>query len=270
MNEAIRLLGLLDDEAIMLDEAALGLAALDHPGVDLAPYAERLSAIGATLFKRGRGLTGAHDRAELLADVIGDEFGFHGDQSNYDDPANADLMAVLDRRKGLPVTLSILYVALARRMGWEAHPLNTPGHVLVRIGAEPATVVQDPFDGGAILDEAGVKRLLGRVLGSHAAPEPEHFTPLSNRSTLVRLLSNQATRARRTGDLDRALVLYERMTGFAPSYTGLWWERARIEQLLGRAKDARGSLGAMLETTRDPALRARIRAALDALARSNS
>ena len=85
---------------------------------------------------------------------------------------------------------------------------------------------------------------------------------------LVRLLSNQAARARRAGDLDRALTLHERMTSFAPSFTGLWWERARLEQLLGHARTARASLGAMLETTRDPALRSRIRAALDALARS--
>lgn len=270
MHEAIQLLGLLEDEAIMLDEAALTLAALDHPGIDLAPYGERLAMMAARLHARGRGLTGARDRAELLADVIADDHGFHGDAERYGDPANADMICVLDRGQGLPVALSILYVALARRIGWEAQALNTPGHVLIRVGSEPATVVQDPFDGGAILDETGIARLLTRVLGSHARPEPEHFAPLSNRSALVRLLTNQATRARRDGDLERALTLYERMTGFAPSYTGLWWERARIEQLLGRGRLARMSLSAMLETTRDPTLRARIRAALDALARSNS
>ena len=180
----------------------------------------------------------------------------------------ADLVAVIDRRRGLPVALSILYVAVARRVGWPAEPLNMPGHVLVRIGREPDSVIVDPFDGGAILDGKGLSSLVARVVGSHATVEPEHLAPLGNRAVLVRLLSNQAARARRAGNLERALVLHERMTSFAPSFTGLWWERARLEQLLGRVRTARASLGAMLETTRDPALRSRIRAALDALARS--
>ncbi len=72
----------------------------------------------------------------------------------------------------------------------------------------------------------------------------------------------------RERELARALVLHERMTTIAPSFTGLWWERARLEQLMGQVHAARGSLSAMLETTRDATLRTRIRAALDALARS--
>src|SRR5689334_3350382 len=116
----------------------------------------------------------------------------------------------MDRRRGMPVTLSILYVAIARKVGWQAEPLNTAGHVLVRVGQEPAAVIQDPFHGGAILDQEGLAALLARMLGNHVIPEPEHLTPLSNRAVLVRLLTNQATRARRIGDVERALALYER------------------------------------------------------------
>lgn len=269
MSNAMLRLGLLDDEAIALDEAALTLAALDHPDVDITPYAECLSALAMQLLARANGVTAASDRAALLRELLVGEHGFTGDSTDYDDPANADMIAVLDRRRGLPVALSILYVALARKVGWTADALNTPGHVLVRIGQDPAAVIQDPFHDGELLDETGVRRLLGRLLGSDEADlEPEHMTPLSNRSVLVRLLSNQATRARRAGDLSRALELHERMTMIAPSFTGLWWERARLEQLAGRVHAARASLGAMLETTRDPVLCTRIRMALDALARS--
>lgn len=268
MSEAVTQLGLLEDEAIVLDEAALLLAALDHPGVEIDAYVNRLAFMAAQLLSRSGGVATAHDRAALLAELIGQEHGFRGDTVTYDDPANADLIAAIDRKRGLPVTLSILYVALARKVGWSADVLNTPGHVLVRIGSDPAAVIIDPFTGGAILDTAAITALLSRVTGTHTVPEPEHLTALSNRSVLVRLLSNQATRARRNGDLERSLVLHERMTSIAPSFTGLWWERARLEQLLGRVHAARGSLGAMLETTRDPTLRMRIRAALEALARS--
>jgi len=268
MDEAVKQLGLLEDEAIPLDEAALMLAALDHPHLDLEAYLDQIADMAAQLIGRGHRATGARERAELLADLVHHEHGYRGDSNDYDNPANADLVAVIDRRRGLPVALSIVYAAVARRVGWTADPLNMPGHVLVRLGREPDSVIVDPFAGGAVLDGEGLARLIARVVGSHATVEPEHLTPLSNRAVLVRLLSNQAARARRAGDLDRALVLHERMTSFAPSFTGLWWERARLEQLLGRARSARASLGAMLETTRDPALRSRIRAALDALQRS--
>lgn len=268
MDDAIRQLGLLEDEAIPLDEASLLLAVLDHPHVDVDDYLDQIAGMATRLLARGHRAVGARERAELLADLVHREYGFRGDSNDYDNPANADLISVIDRRRGLPVALSIVYVSVARRVGWASEPLNMPGHVLVRLGREPDAVIVDPFGGGAILDGAGLARLIARVVGSHATVEAEHLAPLGNRAVLVRLLSNQAARARRAGDLDRALTLHERMTSFAPSFTGLWWERARLEQLLGRARSARASLGAMLETTRDPALRSRIRAALDALARS--
>jgi regulator of sirC expression with transglutaminase-like and TPR domain len=268
MGEAIQQLGLLEDEAIPLDEAALMLAALDHEEVDVDPYLSQIAGMAAELAGAMPRAPRAHDRAERLADLLHRRHGFRGDAADYDNPANADLIAVIDRRRGLPVALSIIYVTVARRVGWTAEPLNMPGHVLVRIGRETDSVIIDPFDRGVVLDSAGLARLVGRVVGSHATVEPEHLEALGNRAVLVRLLSNQAARARRGGDLERALALHERMTSIAPSFTGLWWERARLEQLLGRARTARASLGAMLETTRDPALRSRIRAALDALARS--
>ncbi len=265
--DGIARIGLLDDEAIPLDEAALALAALDHPGVDLARYRRRIALWTAQLLARDAG-HGAAQRAAALAAVLADDAGLVGDSASYDDPANADLVRVIDRRRGLPVTLSILYVALARRLGWSADPLNVPGHVLVQIGKDADSVVIDPFDRGRTLAPRDVGDLLARMLGRDARPEAAHFAPLGNRSTLVRLLSNQATRARQGGDIARALELHERMTVIAPGFTGLWWERARLEQLLGRVNDARVSLWSMLETTRDQALRARIAAALDALARS--
>ncbi|MCA3254809.1 MAG: transglutaminase family protein [Alphaproteobacteria bacterium] len=265
--DGVSALGLLDDEAILLDEAALALAALDNPDADLAAYRRQIALWTARLLARDAGV-GAADRARALAAVLADEGGFVGDDRTYDDPANADLIRVIDRRRGLPVALAILYVALARRVGWTAEALNVPGHVLIRIGADADSVLVDPFDRGRILAAHDVRELLARMLGRDARPEPAHFAALGNCSTLVRLLSNQATRARQAGDVARALELHERMTAIAPAFSGLWWERARLEQLLGRVVDARASLSSMLETTRDPALRRRIAAALDALARS--
>ncbi len=148
MIQEIAHLGLLDDEAITLDTAALELARLDHPAADLKAEASVLAEMSERLQTIGAGAGSARERADVLSEVIGGEFGFHGDRASYDDPANADMIEVIERRRGLPVSLSILYVAAARRGGWEADALNTPGHVLVRIGPATAPVLVDPFAGG--------------------------------------------------------------------------------------------------------------------------
>lgn len=268
MIHEIAHLGLLDDEAITLDAAALELAALDHPGVGLQPYADLLGDIAEQLQERGTGAATAMERADALSEILAGEFRFHGDRASYDDPANADLIEVIDRRLGLPVSLSILYVAAARRLGWEADALNTPGHVLVRVGPEPNPVLIDPFAGGSLVEPAQLAGLLSYALGQSAAPTSEHLQPMSNRSVLVRLLMNQATRAEAAGQNARALSLYQRMTTIAPAHGHAWWERARLELVQGQVAEARASLSAMLEMTRDPGLREQINAALDVLAGS--
>lgn len=248
VSEAIAHLGLLDDEDIELDRAALLLASLDHPDVELAPYNAMLDDMAEDIARAGADARLASAQAQALAGVIAEDHGFAGDVATYDDPANADLIRVLDRRRGLPVALAILYVGLARRTGWAADALNTPGHVLVRLGRSPGHVLIDPFGGGAIV----------AIGASPRASLLEPFEALSNRGVLTRLLTNQAERARSDGMLDRALTLYERMTVVDPAATGLWWRRAALERELGRSGAARASLRAILETTRDPNVRARV------------
>lgn len=265
MIDEFATLGLLDDEAITLDTAALQLAMLDHPAVELAPYAELLSAIGERLVAVAADSDTPASRASVLARVISGEFRFSGDRSTYDDPDNADMIRVMDRRLGLPVSLSILYVSAARRLGWTADALNTPGHVLVRIASQTESVLVDPFSDGAVLGPEALAELLSRMLGAGTQPTAEHLQPMTNRSVLVRLLMNQASRAEQGGHLRRALTLFHRMTVIAPENGHAWWDLARLQLLDGDFSAARSSLSAMLEVTRDPTVRGHVHAALDAL-----
>lgn len=266
MDEATAL-GLLEDEAIELDSAALQLAGLDHPDVDLDPYLETLGAITDQLAQAGASAHRPSEQADALAFVLGATHGFTGDRASYDDPDNADMIRVLDRRRGLPVSLSILYVAAARRVGWAAEVLNTPGHVLIRVGGDTEEpLLLDPFSDGAIVGADALARLLSGVLGGNAVPSSEHLAPMTNRGVLVRLLLNQATRAEAAGRPRRALTLFERITGFAPDNAHGWWERARLQLVHRDVAGARQSLSAMLEVTRDPAVRAHVGAALDSIA----
>lgn len=269
MIEQIAHLGLVDEADIELDRAALEIAALDHPDAALGPYHDLLDAAAERLRRRADGARGPAMQGDALAEVLGVEFGFAGDVETYDDPANADLIRVIDRRCGLPVALSILYVALARRMGWTAHALNTPRHVLVGIGARGALLV-DPFNRGAFVSRERLGGLLQAAPDLLGLISPAQVAPMSNRAVLVRLMMNQATRAEQAGRTSRALTVMQRITTVAPAHSAGWWARARLERLQGDPVAARCSLSAMLETTRDPQLRAQIASALEDLARGGA
>ena len=264
MVDDITHLGLIEETEIELDKAALQIAALDHPGADLPAYLDVLEAIAGRLRSRAARSVGPGAQAARLAEALAGECGFEGDRLTYDDPANADLIRVIDRRRGLPVALAILYVALARRVGWTAHALNTPHHVLVGVGAPPFLVI-DPFNRGVRVAPEQLESFLRSALGRMQAT-PRLVAPMTNRGVLVRLMINQATRAEQAQRLPRALTVFQRITTVAPDYSPGWWDRARLEQATGDVSAARNSLSSMLETTRDPLLRTRVKSALDNLA----
>jgi regulator of sirC expression with transglutaminase-like and TPR domain len=264
MSTDIATLSLLDDDEIELDLAALTLSELDHEGLALEPYHDLLDRIADRLADFADAST-PEAQGEALAQVFHAEFGFSVDAESYDAPLNADLIRVLDRRRGLPVSLALLYVAAARRMGWTAYATNTPGHVLVRLGAGTSCLI-DPFHGGRLVTSERLAALLYGALGPKGMPGPEHVAPMANRSVLVRLLLNQASRAERAGDPMRALTIYERMTLVAPDNPDGWWELARFQLQLQDVEAARHSLSAMLEITRDPKRRELITSTLQAIA----
>lgn len=266
MTDMIAHLGLLDDEEIELDLAALELSGLDHEGTDFDPYVALLDRMAEELGDAADGAVSGEQQAAVLADLLFARHGFTGDKATYDAPLNADMIRVLDRRRGLPVSLSILYVAMARRIGWSADALNIPGHVLVRVGPVEASVVIDPFHDGMIVGADALANLLRRTLGAEVESGPMHVEAMSNRQVLVRLLLNQASRAEQEGDSARSLTVHERTVAVAPSNGQGWWELARRQLAAGRVEDARVSLSAMLEITRDGDSRAHISAALEALA----
>ena len=261
-------LGLLDDEEIELDLAALALSALDHDGVEIDPYLDLLDDIEASLAETGADAETPQAQGEALARVFAGEFGFIGDADSYDAPLNADLIRVLDRRRGLPVSLSLLYVAIARRIDWPAFVLNTPGQVLVRIGTEPFVII-DPFNRGRQVDDRQLRMLIEQYLGPGAPLRPEYLVPAANRAVLVRLLQNQATRAQAAADTARAEALYQRMSLFAPGYPDVWWQLAGMQMLRKDYPAVRHSLSAMLEVTLDARRRKEISAALAAVPMGN-
>lgn len=160
----------------------------------------------------------------MLNAVLVDRYGYRGDSESYDNLMNANLMRVIDRRRGLPVALGILYLHAARAQGWEIYGLNFPGHFLLRLDLGGQRAIIDPFNGGAERDAATLRSMLKAMAGSAAELKPEHTAPVSNRDILLRLQNNIKLRLiqeERSGD---ALEVVETMLMIAPDRAELWRE----------------------------------------------
>jgi regulator of sirC expression with transglutaminase-like and TPR domain len=257
-------IGLIEDEDILLDLASLAVSHLDNENTDIAPYLEKLEEIEDRVCDEGRSAFRPGERAAVLSCVLHGELGFVGDTDGYDAPANADFIRVLDRRRGLPIALSIIYVAIARRAGWSAYVLNLPGHVLVQMG-EKNPVVIDPFAGGGLVSERKIAAICRACLGEEVDASALNIVRMSNRDVLARFLNNQAVRAENDDDPHRALTVYQRITQVAPGVLDAWQNLARLQLAFNDAAGARASLFAMSEVAPDKESRDRIMDAFEAL-----
>lgn len=232
IETALRALGAAPDDGFDVAEAALLLAALDHPGLDLTPYRQHLNDLAGALARMDAGPEVA-PRAIALAGVLSAEFGYRGDTESYDDPQNADLVRVIDRRMGLPVSLGILYIHAARAQSWPVCGLDFPGHFLIRLDGEDGTLVLDPFHGGRIAAPPEMAALLRRS-GAGEDVMPEHVRPISVREVLLRQQNNIKGRAWRAGDVERAAEILRRMLLVAPNFAPAWRELGVVEGRIGR------------------------------------
>lgn len=235
--EQIRAAGQVDDAAISIGETALQLSALDHPGVDLTLYRQHFDQLAADARERlpslRRGMSENESIARVLAETISTRHGYTGDNDTFDDPQNADLIRVIDRRRGLPVALGIVYLDIAHRLGASAHGLNTPGHFLLSIGEGEQAKIIDPFNGGVVLTAEEV-----RPWPPSASQVTPDYGPVGRREVLLRLLNNIRTRALTSKDMVRALTIAERMVLISPRQPELWLDLSRANEAVGNLKSA--------------------------------
>jgi regulator of sirC expression with transglutaminase-like and TPR domain len=245
--------GELADDDVPLAETALGLAALDHRGIDLAPYRAHLAKLAddarAAFPALRRGMTEIDALARVLSDTIANRHGYAGDQTTFDDPQNADLVRVIDRRRGLPVSLGILYIETAKRLGGVARGLNTPGHFLLAIGAEEHAKVLDPFNAGIVLSQEDL-----RPMPPIPQVESSEYGPVSARDVLLRLLNNIRTRAQAGKDLVRVLTIIERMVLIAPRRADLWLDLSNANREAGKLKGAIAAAESCLKLAGDASM----------------
>lgn len=248
------------DAPIALAEAALALAAFGHPGADIARYTRHLALLARDVAAEAKPARSISERVAALNAVIHGKYKYEGDTLTYDDLQNADLMRVIERRKGLPVALGILYIHAARIQGWRMCGLAFPGHFLIRLEAAGERAILDPFNCGAIREAAELRELLKAMSGLGAELEPEHYAPVADRQVLLRLQNNIKLRLVQGGQLEKALRVLEAMLFFAPDHASLWREAALLNAHLGNYRAALGGLEEFLRREDNPAARHQVAA----------
>jgi regulator of sirC expression with transglutaminase-like and TPR domain len=219
-------------------EAALALASFERPRVGLARYRQHLAVLARDVSRHAGAKGDLAGRAGALNEIILLKHGYSGDELTYDDLQNANMMRVVDRRKGLPVALGILYLHAARAQGWDSAGLGFPGHFLVRLEDGPERLILDPFHGGRVCDAANLRELLKGMAGQDVELSPEHYAPVADRDVLLRLQNNLKSRLLQTGQTERALGVVDTMLLLAPDLADLWQEAGLLNARLGNMRAA--------------------------------
>src|SRR5439155_19099399 len=218
------------------------LASFERPRVDLARYHDHLRLLARDVGAHPDTAGDLAARARALNEIILLKYGYSGDELTYDDLQNANLIRVIDRRKGLPVALGILYIHAARAQGWDAAGLAFPGHFLVRLSDGPERVIIDPFHEGQVCGAAELRELLKAATGRDSELLPEHYAAVSDRDVLLRLQNNLKARLLQTQNPERAVTVVETMLMLAPDLAELWHEAGMLHRHLGNMRAAAAAL----------------------------
>lgn len=190
---------------------ALLIALEDNPSIDMAHYLRVLDELAARAAERcSPGEPPVFRLGHVHAQLFDDE-GFVGDATNYYDPRNAYLHEVIDRKAGLPISLSIIFLHVAAKVGLNAAGVGLPGHYIVKVQFELNEVYVDPFHGGTTLTVAEIGDLLRRITGGTATLASDHLRAWNGRQTLVRVLANLQSMWARAGDMKKSAAARERI-----------------------------------------------------------
>jgi regulator of sirC expression with transglutaminase-like and TPR domain len=258
-------LGASGERVLPIAEAALALASFDRPRVGFKRYRDHLRLLARDVGRHPGAAGDLAARTMALNEIILLKNGYSGDELSYDDLQNANLMRVVDRRKGLPVALGILYIHAARAQGWDIAGLAFPGHFLVRLAVGAGRVIVDPFHDGQVCGAAELRELLKAAAGRDSELLTEHYLAVSDRDVLLRLQNNLKARLLQVQHHERALKVIETMLMLAPDLAELWREAGMLHRHLGNMRAAGAALEQYVVRAPDGAARHQAAAILQQL-----
>jgi regulator of sirC expression with transglutaminase-like and TPR domain len=230
------------DAPFSLAEAALYIALEEYPELEVQSYLQRLDAMAAEVSKQLPSEPYPLKILKAINHYLFETLGFQGNEQDYYDPRNSFLNEVLDRRMGIPITLSLVYLEIAHRIGFPMTGVNFPGHFLIRPEQEGMELWVDPFHQGEILFPEDCKNRLETIYQQRVELRPEFFEAIAPRQFLVRMLNNLKHIYLDQGDLLQCLAACERILLVDPDTVMEKRDRGVLYYQLGRWVEARQDL----------------------------
>lgn len=234
----------VEDEKIDLLCAALAIARLEYPALEIKPYLAKVDALAERVQRklaeaRADGSETDDDVIGALNEVLFEEEGLRGNADDYYDPRNSFVNDVLDRKVGIPITLALVYMEVARRVGFPLFGVGMPGHFLLKhYNTEGRQLVLDPFHHGQTLTLDDCQARLDQIYGGGLQLAPEMLGTITRRQMLVRMLSNLKTIYLSRRDLRRALPVVDLVLAIYPRSAEDVKQRAVLRFNLGQTRAA--------------------------------
>jgi regulator of sirC expression with transglutaminase-like and TPR domain len=249
MSDRLRQIVSGPDEDISLAEAALLIAGHGYPDLNVAAYLSRIEELAYMLRLRIAEDESVPGRIGALNQFLFGDLGFAPNSEDYYDPRNSFLNEVLERRTGIPITLSVIYMELGRKIGLPLQGVSFPGHFLVKCAVPEGAVVLDPYSGGISLGVKDLQKRLREVRGGEVsrAIVAELLVSASNKEIIVRLLRNLKAVYLREHNLDKALPIMDWIIATVPEQTPELRDRGMIYQELECPRAALADFEAYLQ-----------------------
>jgi regulator of sirC expression with transglutaminase-like and TPR domain len=239
------------DDQIDLAAAALALARIHGPVGNPARYLRLLDDFAAWLGVRVDPHGDPERAVRQLSHYLAVDQRFHGNTRNYADPLNSCLNVVLDRRTGIPITLSVVWLEVGWRLGLPLSGVGLPGHFLIKYAAEGTEIILDPFHGGVILGPEDCARRLQGVFGRAVPLEAHYLAAVTRKQILTRMLNNLKQIYTRIGDYPRLLATVEHLLALSPWSLDEIRDRGLIAARLGRLEPAIADLETYLRYSQE-------------------
>ena len=235
-RRSFALLALRRGDAIPLAEGALLVGAEETPGLDVGEYLGRIDTLADEIREAVDNAPGSLEAGLILLRFLHDVRGFQGSGEHYYDPRNSFLHEVLDRHQGIPITLSILYMATAERLGLDVEGIGLPGHFMVRLAQSGVYI--DPFTGQGNLSRSDCAQRVRALYGDRVRLDDSMFAAQTNRQILTRLMANLREIYRSRNDHTRLVSTLDRLILLNPEAPDLLRDRVRILTRQGQYRRA--------------------------------
>lgn len=238
-------------EPIPLARGALLIASEEYPGLDIEHYLDRIAELAREAEPLVRAGDNTVEQVQLLSEFLFVQKGFEGNRDAFGDSRNSFLNEVIDRRLGIPITLSVIYLEVGRRLGLNLHGVSFPAHFLVKAVDDRGELIIDPFNGGAIIGLDEIRARLAQIYGQPVEVHPAMLKAVGARSILTRMLRNLKGIYASGADWPRTLAALDRILILDPRAPDEILERAALYERMECFSAALGDFQSLLSIAPD-------------------